>query len=284
MFLDDDLRLELSSPCIDAGINDAHSIPIKDKDGKPRIMDGDEDGIPICDMGAYEAISNIAPVACIVGGDRTLEAEGCETLATLDGFCSSDVDSTEGTNDDIVSFDWYEGDMFLGSGETVDYAFPLGEHVITLEVTDSFGVSDEAEIIVTIQDTTPPEISVSVDTDVLWPSNHEMVDVGFSIDVSDICDPEPGVSIEATSDEPTATAPDAGGVQHAPDAEITADGRVLLRAERSESGDGRVYVMTVMATDESGNTASSNVSVKANISKKEDAVNSGQNYDATQIN
>ncbi len=284
---DDNLHLQPGSPCIDAGTNAAPSISQKDKDKNPRIMDGDDDSVCVCDLGAYEVIGpicNTAPVACIVGGDRTLEAEGCETLVTLDGSCSSDVDSTEGTSDDIVSFDWYEGDMFLGSGETIDYAFPLGEHVTTLVVTDYFAETDDAEVTITVQDTTPPEVSVSVSKDSLKPLNHEMVDVGFTLDISDICDPEPDVSIEVTSDEPTATAPEAGGTKHAPDADITADGRVLLRAERSKSGDGRVYVITLTATDESGNSASSSVSVKANISKKREAVDSGQNYDATQVN
>ncbi|MEW6104276.1 MAG: right-handed parallel beta-helix repeat-containing protein, partial [bacterium] len=48
-------RLQSSSPCIDAGSNDA--VPTwltTDKDGNPRIADGDGDNIAIVDMGAYE--------------------------------------------------------------------------------------------------------------------------------------------------------------------------------------------------------------------------------------
>jgi len=111
-----------------------------------------------------------------------------------------------------------------------------------------------------------------------------MVDVGFSFEVLDNCEEEIGVSIEVTSDEPTATAPGAGGSKHAPDAEITDDDRILIRAERSGKSDGRVYIITVTAADGSGNSTSSSASVKVNHSKKKEAIDSGQNYDATEIN
>ncbi len=52
---DDDLRLSAGSPCIDAGYNS--ELPegvVTDIDGQSRIMDGDGNGSPIVDMGAYE--------------------------------------------------------------------------------------------------------------------------------------------------------------------------------------------------------------------------------------
>ena len=142
-------------------------------------------------------------------------------------------------------------------------------------------ISAEAEVTV---DNTPPDISLSVDQDTLWPPNHKMVDVGFISEVLDYYDPYPDVSITVTSDEPTATAPGAGGSTHSPDADITDDGSVFLRAERSGKGDGRVYEITVTATDAAGNTGSSKATVKVNHNKKKEAVDSGQSYDATDIN
>jgi len=52
---DDNLRLLPGSPCVDAGDNSA--VPptvIVDLDGRPRIIDGNGDGMSIVDMGAYE--------------------------------------------------------------------------------------------------------------------------------------------------------------------------------------------------------------------------------------
>jgi hypothetical protein len=49
-----DYHLQTGSPCIDTGNNDAPELPEKDKDEKPRIIDGDGNGEATVDMGAYE--------------------------------------------------------------------------------------------------------------------------------------------------------------------------------------------------------------------------------------
>jgi hypothetical protein len=56
---DDDLRLSAGSPCIDAGDNSAVDPNGTDLDGNPRILDGDQDGIRVVDMGAYEFLPPI---------------------------------------------------------------------------------------------------------------------------------------------------------------------------------------------------------------------------------
>jgi len=49
-----DYHSQRGSPCIDAGDNNAPALPGFDFDGKPRVMDGDGDGIAVVDMGAFE--------------------------------------------------------------------------------------------------------------------------------------------------------------------------------------------------------------------------------------
>jgi len=49
-----DFHLRPGSPCVDAGTNDALSLPDNDFEGDPRIMDGDGDGEAIVDMGVDE--------------------------------------------------------------------------------------------------------------------------------------------------------------------------------------------------------------------------------------
>ncbi|MHC4499098.1 MAG: right-handed parallel beta-helix repeat-containing protein, partial [Planctomycetota bacterium] len=159
-----DYHLSEDSPCIDVG--DPNFVPEPnetDIDGEPRVM-----GCRV-DMGADEFF-NIPPVACIVGGDKIIEAgSGCETRVTLDGSCSSDADSTPGTNDDINDFDWYEvidacdpnSDVFLGSGEIIECNLPLGEHDIILEVIDKADMFDTNEVTITVEDMMAPVITLN---------------------------------------------------------------------------------------------------------------------------
>jgi hypothetical protein len=53
---DNDYRLSSISPCIDKGTNSAPNLPIKDINGDPRIIDGDNDGTADVDIGADEYV------------------------------------------------------------------------------------------------------------------------------------------------------------------------------------------------------------------------------------
>jgi hypothetical protein len=247
-----DYHLLEGSPCIDAGDPNYVAGPNEtDLDGNPRVF-GDR-----IDMGAYEfTILNTAPVACIEGGDRVVEAgDDCEAQVVLDGSCSSDADSTTGTNDDINDFDWYEvidvcepnSDIWVGSGEVIECNLGLGEHLIILEVTDKTGAFDSNEVVITVEDVTPPEFSLWVEPNVLWPPNNKMVLVTPGWEVSDNCDESPEVSLV---DITTSAEGDVNDY-----VQIGGDGSISLRAKKGRGGAVRIYTLTYEAVDDSGNAA-----------------------------
>jgi hypothetical protein len=64
-----DYHLGPGSPCIDAGANDAPSLPACDLDGDPRVMDGNRDGTAVVDMGVDEVYGYALYLPLFFGGN-----------------------------------------------------------------------------------------------------------------------------------------------------------------------------------------------------------------------
>jgi len=108
-------------------------------------------------------------------------------------------------------------------------------------------------------DVTPPTIvSVSVTPEVLWPPNHKMKTVTVSAVVTDDTDLAPTWTILSVASNEPVTGP---GDVTSPDWVITSPTTVQLRAERLGTGTGRIYTITIQASDISGNTATATVNV-----------------------
>ena len=137
--------------------------------------------------------------------------------------------------------------------------YPLGQTDVAMTATDASGNQSACSFPVTVHDTTPPQISSSVTPAVLWPPNHRMVDVGASVVATDACGASSVTLASVTSNEPD-DAPGGGDGNTTDDiqgAQIgTANFDLLLRAERDGSREGRAYQVTYIATDSSGNQAS----------------------------
>jgi hypothetical protein len=124
------------------------------------------------------------------------------------------------------------------------------------------------------EETIPPEISLSVTPNILWPPNHNMIPISPVVTVIDNCDSNPQVQLKSiTMDEGDITNTfdpnyDSTVVDGKTlgDIQVDGSGNIYLRAERSGTGDGRVYTITYTATDASGNstTASATVTVPHN--------------------
>jgi len=207
---------------------------------------------------------NEPPTAAFSGGG-SVECTGPDgALVGLNGSASSDPDSTPGTNDDIASYAWYEnygtpGERLLGSGPTLAVTLPLGEHAMTLKVTDRAGASGTAMTPVTVADTQPPSLTVYSEPAILWPPTHEMVPVHLRLAAQDRCDPSVRtllVSVTSSEADDAAGNGDGATANDVQDVDPgSADADVLLRAERDSKGSGRVYTLTYRALDAAGNQA-----------------------------
>jgi uncharacterized lipoprotein YddW (UPF0748 family) len=139
-------------------------------------------------------------------------------------------------------------------------AYPKGLTTITWTATDTAGLVASSAQNVTVVDTEAPVIDrLKSDKKELWPANHHMVSVNVSYVTTDNCDTAM-TSLSVSSNEPE---DGLGDGDTSPDWEVISDHEVRLRAERAGTGDGRIYTITVTATDLSGNitTATTIVSV-----------------------
>ncbi len=108
---------------------------------------------------AIDIISPNNPPVADAGENQTVECTGADSVKiTLDGSGSSDPDG------DPLTYTWREAGEII-AGPTLDaqseVMLAFGPHTIELTVEDGKGKSDTAEVMIIIDDTTPPMVSAA---------------------------------------------------------------------------------------------------------------------------
>lgn len=144
-------------------------------------------------------------------------------------------------------------------GLALNANYPAGVTIIKWTATDASQNTTSCAQTVTVIDNQPPVIAdISANPYILWPPNHKMKDVEVRYTSNDNC----GVvscRLEVSSSEPINGT---GDGDTDPDWEIIDDHHVKLRAERATHGDGRIYTITIICTDEQGNETRETVTVR----------------------
>jgi hypothetical protein len=140
-------------------------------------------------------------------------------------------------------------------------------------------IRNSTRVSVVVSGNQPPDCSgARASVSSLWPPNHRLE----PITILGILDPD-GDPVAVTLDSITQDEPvrEAGNGDTAPDGLGVGSETALLRAERSGSGDGRVYAIHFTASDGRGGTCSGVVSVVVPHNNGAQAIDSGQIYDST---
>ena len=218
-------------------------------------------------------VENSPPVSAPSGGG--VFQVGPANEVTLSGEVS-DFDG------DPLAFEWRTGGAVLFSGsalppfggapvslseETVGtLTLGLGSHLVELAVSDGVNSEVSEAILVEVIDTEAPTLAPVPSRTILWPPNHELVAVSIEANARDNSGGPVTLDVTVVSNEP---AEYDGDGDFEPDHEVVAVDssagliELELRAERSGKGDGRVYTVTVGATDASGNRSTAEILVKA---------------------
>jgi hypothetical protein len=132
--------------------------------------------------------------------------------------------------------------------------FPEGATAVGCTVEDAVGTESSCGFQVAVEDTEPPEVLCSVDTPLLWPPNHKLVNVGLTASATDNCPGPLPLATHVFGDEDDEVP--AGDGHFSPDARDIGHGTLRLRGERTQAGDGRVYLDIETTADGSGNVGS----------------------------
>jgi cysteine-rich repeat protein len=218
-----------------------------------------QDGVEQCDDGntaSTDACTNACNYAVCGDGFVQDGVEQCDDSNTLN------TDACTNACENAVC-----GDGFVRTGvEDCDDA-----NVITTDGCNNCKIN------------TPPNCNAAtLSNNTGWDPSHNFVDLTI-IGVTDQENDTLTVMVTSISqDEPVIKNGAAGNT--CPDANITTDGHVAVRNEREGSSNGRVYTVSFLVLDPSGNSCSKTFTYcvpKSQGGKFENCVNDGATYDST---
>jgi uncharacterized repeat protein (TIGR01451 family) len=223
------------------------------------------------------ALDTIPPqLTCPANVTKTLAPGQCTIEIPISELSGGGISSIQVTDNCYTPSGISVAPQNLPSGSI----FPGGTSYLDWIATDAWGNTDVCRQTINVLDIEPPVISNAPPSVVsLWPPNHQMKDVRINYTVTDNCSATTSLTI--TSNEPINGT---GDGDTSPDWEAIDEHNVRLRAERAANGTGRIYTITITATDAAGNTASQNVEVRVthNIAVPESGkpfvVGSGVNF------
>ena len=221
------------------------------------------------------------PPLANAGEDQTVNEN---SLVTLNGAGSSDPDG------DSLTFKWIQLSgpavtLSHPASPTPSFTAPLvnsGGVTLVFKITVKDGLGGEANDEVTISvlnSNDPPRCDLAqLKPAMIWPPNHKLVPVNI-VNLSDPNNDQIVVSILGiTQDEPV---DGLGDGDTSPDAVISGN-NILLRAERSGWGNGRVYQISFRADDSFGESCTGVITVCVPHDRKDGTCgNDGQVYNST---
>ncbi|MBI3910542.1 MAG: hypothetical protein HY320_06350 [Armatimonadetes bacterium] len=213
--------------------------------------DGQQDRLPAVQLGMEAAVgfgpSTLSPLPHLL---VELEVPLRIPANFGPGFPAAGINPETGLYDPNPAF--WRGDFAAGDQRgtaPINESDPPGSAALFVINPDGSTTANSALAGVPLIGTSAPSVACSLRKAVLWPPNHNLVNVGLGVSAT----PGTIIGVRVFGDEDDADSTDGGN--HSPDAKNIAPGTLWLRAERNGNADGRVYLIVVTATDAAGNVA-----------------------------
>jgi hypothetical protein len=226
--------------------------------------------------GGGAEVSAAPPVARLEAPEQAPAGEP----VTLDASASSDPDG------DPLTYTWDCGDdtppFTTTSPRTTHRYTRVGTYTVRVTVDDGRDGMVSASAIISVVCPAPSFYElVQASPGSLWPPNHQLVLVNIIVGMTEPDDEQVPLTITGvTQDEPVHGLDEGNTGPDAMRQPGLAEG-VLLRAERSEVGNGRVYEITFTAADGVGEACEGSVTVCVPHDRRSaPCIDDGQQYDS----
>ena len=215
------------------------------------------------DVGAFEVqgpcVTNTAPVAV---NDVYNINQDTPLNPPAPGVLGNDTDADgDSLTAHLVSSPSHAATFVLNADGSFSYtpvAHFTGVDTFTYKANDGIDDSGVATVTINIADTEPPVINAAVRLNTLWPPNHRLVNVGFTLNVTDNSSGPIDTDTDVFSNEDDVFL---GSGNASPDATDIGPLTLRLRSERSGNGNGRIYLIRIVSTDPSDNSSRKCLSV-----------------------
>ena len=188
-------------------------------------------------------LENNVLLTCTQGKTVAADAGACNAI--ISGIDPVLTPSGSGA---IVNYTMTGATTGSGTGSVSGTTFNKG--VTTVTYTLAANPSQTCTFTVAVEDREAPVVSnLSASTTSIFPPNHKLVDVWIGYNASDNCGATTSLSVSSNEAETSNDPEDIAG-----DFVVVDNHHVQLRAERLNSGNGRIYTVTVTATDAAGNS------------------------------
>ena len=220
-------------------------------------------GTAVSNLHGLKSLASVGGYLYFKINNSLTNLDGLENLTSVGEYLAISSNNSLTNLDGLLNLTSVGGDLYIQDNTNLSRFCGLYKLLQGNGLAGSYNVSGNAvnpteQEIIVAGSQAPVLSDVSVSAVMLAPPNHKMKDITVNYTATSACGP-PRIALTVSSNEPINGT---GDGDTSPDWIIVDDHHVKLRAERAANGNGRIYTITITATNLVGVTSIKTVEVR----------------------